>query len=139
MFASIFNSVLNEAFIAPYAASAKAFIASIGVLFPIALIAICLIVGLFGRRIRGLVRFVLLFAVGFIGAVAFVCPLIASALPNVPGYAVGFAVGILAAVLSKLIYNGVYIGVIGFDVYNICFNALMLEGNNWLIVFKCKA
>ena len=126
MFGSIFNSVLNEASIAPYAASAKAFIASIGVLFPIALIAICLFVGLFGRRISGLVRFVLLFAIGFIAAVAFVCPLISSALPDVPGYVVGLVAGVLAAVLSKLIYNGVYIGVIGFAVYKICFDAMLL-------------
>ena len=35
-------------------------------------------------------------------------------------------IGILAAVMSRMIYDFVYIGCIGFDVYNICFNALFL-------------
>lgn len=126
MLGSIFNSVLTEASIAPYANTAKDFITSVGVLFPIALIALCLFVGLFGRRVSGLVRFVLLFAIGFIAAVAYVCPILASIAPGVPGYAVGLAAGLLAAVLSKLIYNGVYIGVIGFAVYKICFDAMLL-------------
>ena len=69
MLGSIFNSVLNEASIAPYAATAKEFIASLGVIFPIAIIALCLFVGLFGRRISGLVRFLLLFVIGFFAAV----------------------------------------------------------------------
>lgn len=127
MLGSIFDSVLSEASIAPYAATAKEFLASLGVVFPIAMIALCLFIGLFGRRISGLVRVVLLFAIGFIAAVHFVCPLIADALPQVPGYAVGLAAGLLAAVLSRLIYNVAYIGAIGFAVYKICFDAMLFE------------
>jgi hypothetical protein len=127
MLGSIFNSVLNEASIAPYAATAKEFIASLGVIFPIAIIALCLFVGLFGRRISGLVRFLLLFAIGFFAAVHFVCPVISGVFPAVPGYAVGLAAGLLAAVLSKLIYNVAYIGVVGFAVYKICFDAMLFE------------
>lgn len=127
MLGSIFNSVLNEASIAPYAATAKEFIASLGVIFPIAIIALCLFVGLFGRRVSGLVRFLLLFAIGFFAAVHFVYPVICGVFPAVPGYAVGLAAGLLAAVLSKLIYNVAYIGVVGFAVYKICFDAMLFE------------
>lgn len=127
MLGSIFNSVLGEPSIAPYTNMAKDFIASIGVIFPIAIIALCIFVGLFGRRISGLVRFVLLFVIGFFAAVHFVCPMLTSVAPQIPGYAVGLAAGLLAAVLSKLIYNAAYIGVIGFAVYKICFDAMLLQ------------
>ena len=128
MFVSIFDSVMNEASIAPYVATAKEYIASLGSLFYIGLIAVCLFVGLFGRRFSGLVRVSLLFAIGFVASVYWVCPIVANVAPQIPGYAIGLAAGLFAAVMSNLIYNGVYIGAIGFDVYNICFNAMMFEG-----------
>lgn len=128
MFMSIFDSVMNEASIAPYVAMAKEYVATLGSLFYIGLIAICLFVGLFGRRFSGLVRVTLLFAIGFVASVYWICPLVAKAAPQVPGYCIGLAAGLFAAVMSNLIYNGVYIGAIGFDVYNICFNAMMFEG-----------
>ena len=127
MFVSIFDSVMNEASIAPYVATAKEYIASLGSLFYIGLIAICLFVGLFGRRFSGLVRVSLLFAIGFVASVYWLCPIVANVAPQIPGYYIGLAAGLFAAVMSNLIYNGVYIGAIGFDVYNICFNAMMFE------------
>lgn len=127
MFMSIFDSVMNEASIAPYVATAKEYIASLGSIFYIGLIAVCLFVGLFGRRFSGLVRVSLLFAIGFVASVYWLCPMVAKVAPQIPGYAIGLAAGLFMAVISRLIYNGVYIGAIGFDVYNICFNAMMFE------------
>ena len=126
MFTSIFDSVMKEASIAPYVSKFNAFVDSLGVPFPVMLIALCLVVGLFGRRLSGLVRFTLLFAIGFVASVYWICPLIAPVVPQIPGYAVGLAVGLFAAVMSNLIYNAVYIGAIGFDTYNICFTGMLL-------------
>ena len=128
MFVSIFDSVINEPSIAPFVATAREYVNTFGNALYIGLIAICLFVGLYGRRFSGLVRVSLLFAIGFVASVYWICPLVAKYAPQIPGYYIGLAAGLLLAVLSRLIYNGVYIGVIGFDVYNICFNALMLEG-----------
>lgn len=126
MFTSIFDSVMNEASIAPFATMCKDFYSSYGVIIAIAIMAICLIVGFFGRRLSPVVRTLLLFAVGFVASVYWLTPMVHTVFPVVPGYAVGIAVGIFVAVMSGFIYNIVYIGAIGFDVYNICFNALFI-------------
>ena len=123
MFTSILDSVMNEPSIAPHVATYNGFVASLGEFFPYLLIALCLTVGLFGRRLSGLIRVVLLFAIGFVASVYWVAPLVQQYVA-IPALAVGLAVGLLAAVLSRMIYNFVYIGCIGFDVYNICFNAI---------------
>lgn len=124
MITSIFDSVLNEASIAPFVGMFKEFYNSFEPAISIALAVICLIVGFFGRRLSGIVRVVLLFTVGFVASVYWLVPLIADSLPAVPGYAVGIACGIFIAVMSRFIYDAVYVGAIAFDVYNICFNAL---------------
>lgn len=126
MFTSIFDAVMKEASIAPFVGKVNEFIATLGFAFPIILIALCLIVGIFGRRLVDLVRVVLLFSIGFVASVYWICPLLTPVVPEIPGYAVGLTVGLVAAVLSRLIYNAVYVGAIGFDTYNICFTGMML-------------
>ena len=126
MFTSIINSVMSEPSIAPFFASYQTFVEALGSFYPILLIALSLVVGLFGRRQSGLLRVVLLFAVGFVASVYWVAPVVQGFVSAIPGYAIGLAFGILAAVMSRMIYDFVYIGCIGFDVYNICFNALFL-------------
>ena len=127
MFMSIFDSVINEPSIAPFVSTVKGYAETLGIAFYIGLIAVCLFVGLYGRRCSGLVRVSLLFAIGFVASVYWICPLVAKYAPQIPGYSIGLAAGLFLAVISRLVYNGVYIGVIGFDVYNICFNGIMLE------------
>jgi hypothetical protein len=117
---------MQEASIAPYVANISAFIEGMGIAFPIVLIVLSLIVGLFGRRLSDLVRVVLLFAIGFVASVYWLAPMVATVVPGIPGFAIGIAVGLFAAVMSRLIYNLVYVGCIGFDVYNICFRGLFL-------------
>lgn len=117
---------MSEPSIAPFYASYQTFVASLGIYFPIILSAVCLLIGLFGRRNSGIVRVVLLFAVGFVASVYWAAPFVQQFLSAIPAYAIGLACGIFAAVTSRMIYDLVYIGCIGFDVYNICFNALFL-------------
>lgn len=126
MFTEILDAVLAEQSIAPFKASFDAFIASIQSFLPYVLIALCLLIGVFGKRLFGLIRVLLMFAVGFIASVYWCAPIVISVVPSLPAYAIGIAFGILLAVLSRMIYDIVFAGVIGFDVYNICFNALFL-------------
>ena len=126
MFTSIINAVMSEASIAPFFAAYETFVEALGIFYPTLLVALCLIVGLFGRRMSSVLRVVLLFAIGFVASVYWISPVITSFIPAIPAYAVGLAFGILAAVLSRMIYDFVYIGCIGFDTFNICFNALFL-------------
>ena len=124
MFTSILDTVLQDPSIAPHVASYNGFVASLGNLFPFIMIALCLFVGLFGRRFSGLIRVALLFAIGFVASAYWLTPLLKPYVPQANALIVGLVVGLLAAVLSRMIYNLVYIGCIGFDVYNICFNAI---------------
>ena len=125
MFMSIIDSVLNEASIKPFVDSFNAFTASLGVVFSVLIIVLSLLVGLFGRRLADPIRFLLLFAVGFVASVYWLAPMLAEFVPDVPAYAIGLSVGAFAAVMSRMIYNLVYVGCIGFDTYNICFNAIL--------------
>ena len=68
MIMSILQSVISEASIAPFVSMAQNLYSSYKIAFLVALAVICLVVGFFGRRISGVVRVVLLFAVGFIAA-----------------------------------------------------------------------
>ena len=117
---------MNEPSIAPFVATCKEYIASLGLAFPLIIVCLGLIVGLFGRRLSDTIRFILLFAIGFVASVHWVAPLIQGFVPAIPAYAIGLALGIFAAVMSRFIYNVAYVAVIGFDTFNICFNALLL-------------
>lgn len=126
MLTSIFDSVMKEASIAPIVAEYNAFVEGLGGAFNFLLVALCLVVALFGRRLSGIIRVVLLFVIGFVASVYWVAPIITQVIPSIPAIGIGIAVGIFAAVLSRMIYNFVYVGCIGFDVYNICLNALFI-------------
>ncbi len=126
MFTQIFDSVWSEPSLAPITTAIDSFIASSKAYLPYILMALCLIVGLFGRRLSGLIRVVLLFLVGFIAGVYWCAPVIQKVVPNFTALLIGLLFGILAAVLSFLIYNIAYATCIGYDVYNICFSGLYL-------------
>ena len=126
MFTTILNSVINESSVAPVANWFSGFVTGVGGFFPYIIIALCLFVGFFGRRLSNVIRVLLLFSVGFVASVYWVAPLVQSMVPDMPALPIGIAVGVFVAVMSRMIYNLVYIGCIGFDVFNICFNALVL-------------
>ena len=126
MFTSIFQAVMNEPSVAPVYSAYMGFQESLGAALPIILMLLCLFVGMFGRRNSGLIRVLLLFSVGFVASVYWVAPVIQNIIPAIPALAIGIAVGIFLAVMSRMIYDFVYIGCIGFDTYNICFNAMFV-------------
>ena len=144
MFTSIFESVMNESSIAPFADWCKDFSSSFGPMIPIAIILLAMGLGFFGNRIIEFVRPVLLFLIGFVASVYWLYPLLKPEIPEVPGYVVGIIVGVFTAVISRFIYDIIYVGAIGFDTYNICMNALffteitaMTKGN--LVLSICVA
>ena len=126
MFTSILDSVMQESSVAPITSAYNSFVALLGGFFPFLVMALCLVIGLFGRRLADVIRVVLLFAIGFVASVYWLAPLIQQFVPEIPALAVGLVVGLLCAVLSRMIYNFVYIGCIGFDTYNISYSALFL-------------
>ena len=136
MFTSILDSVMHESSVLPVTDAYNGFVESMGASYAYILLALCLVAGMFGRRLSGLIRVLILFSVGFVASVYWVAPIVQSFIPDIPAIGIGVAIGIFAAVMSRMIYNLVYVGCIGVDVFNICFNALffieltsLTEGN----------
>ena len=136
MFTSILDSVMHESSVLPVTDAYNGFVESMGASYAYILLALCLVAGMFGRRLSGLIRVLILFSVVFVASVYWVAPIVQSFIPDIPAIGIGVAIGIFAAVMSRMIYNLVYVGCIGVDVFNICFNALffieltsLTEGN----------
>lgn len=71
---------------------------------PFILLALSVVIGLFGKRIWSVLRFITYLFVGFILGTHLLGPAVSSVLPSVPAWAVGLIVGALAAVLSKVLH-----------------------------------
>ena len=78
-----------------------------------------------GKRLLGLQKFLLFFAVGFACGAAFLAPLIPEMI-KIDAWIVGLVVGLLAAILSGLLYSLVYIIAAGYSVYLICMGGYYL-------------
>ncbi len=138
MFTEILDAVWAEQSIAPFKASFDAFLAANSAVVPYVFMAICLIIGLFGRRLTGVIRVCLLFAIGFVASVYWIVPFVNTYVPAIPGYVVGLVIGVIAACLSNFIYNAAYIGAIGFGIFNMCYSGTILveltafTKDNWI-------
>ncbi len=125
MLIKIFYAVMSEPSIAPIIAYIDGFLGQWAMVVPFVLIALFITIGLFGRRMTNVIRYILFFVLGFFASVYWLVPLAQIYVPELPGYVVGLVIGIIASVLSRFIYDAVYISFIGFDVFNICYGALV--------------
>lgn len=128
MFTKLLETVFADPSIAPIIEAIESFIEPLGLFIGIALVSLLLGLGFFGQRIFGFVRWLLVFMVGFLTGAGVVGPLLQRLAPAANPLLIGLLIGLLLAVLSGFIYNVVFVAVIGFDVFNICFNALYFPG-----------
>ena len=128
MLTKLLGPVLADPSIAPTADFITEFIEPLGLFIGVALVGLLLALGFFGQRMFGFVRWLLVFFIGFIVGAGYLAPALKDMAPSLDGLMVGVAVGLILAVLSRFIYNIVFVAVIGFDVFNICFNALFFPG-----------
>ncbi len=126
MLTELFDTVFTDPSISPFKEAFDNILASLGAALPYVLIALCLIVGLFGRRLSGLIRVLILFSAGFIAGAGFVAPAVADIIPLFTPLSIGLVIGLITAALSFFIYNVLYAGCIGYDVYAICFGGTIL-------------
>jgi hypothetical protein len=124
MFTKFFDTVMADPSIAPTIEAIENFIEPLGLFIGIALVSLLLGLGFFGQRIFGFVRWVLVFMVGFLLGAGVIAPLLQTFAPALNPLIFGLLIGLILAVLSGFIYNVVFVAVIGFDTFNICFNAL---------------
>lgn len=124
MFTKLLETVFSDPSIAPTMEAIERFIEPLGLFIGIVLVSLLLGLGFFGQQIFGFVRWTLVFMVGFLLGAGVLAPVVQLIAPAVNPLLIGLLIGLILAVLSGFIYNVVFVAVIGFDVFNICFNAL---------------
>ena len=128
MLTKLIDTVFADPSIAPHVEFIEEFIEPLGLFIGVALVALLLGLGFFGQRIFDFVRWALVFIVGFFVGAGWLAPALQLLAPSLSAPIVGVAVGLILAVLSRFIYDIVFVSVIGFDAFNICFNALFFPG-----------
>ena len=78
-----------------------------------------LFVAVFGRRAMPIIRFVLVFSLGYVLGVAFLAPAVCEVIPQLSGMTVGTAVGAVAALLARPIYFLLYSGAFFIAAYHL--------------------
>ncbi len=93
---------------------------------PYILMALGLIVALFGKKMGGFLKFVGFFIVGFALGVHFLEPVIPSEVP-IPTWVIGIIVAIVAAILSKFLFVTTYSVAVLYSVYRLCYHGFFLD------------
>lgn len=125
MFTKLLFDILADPAIAPYYNMAMSYAMQYKLYVMIAAALMVLLIGFYGQRLFGLVRWSALFAVGFVLGAGMLTPMLRVYAPSANALLIGIFCGLVVAVLSRFAYNAVIIAIVGFDVFNICFNALL--------------
>ena len=126
MFTKLLFDVLADPSVAPYYDMAVSYAMQYKLYVMIAAALMVFLIGFYGQRLFGLVRWSALFAAGFILGAGMLTPMLKVYAPSANALLIGVFCGLVVAVLSRFAYNAVIIAIVGFDVFNICFNALLL-------------
>lgn len=102
---------------------------------PYILMALGVIVLLFGKKMGGFVKFVGFFIVGFFLGVYFLASVIPPEVPIAP-WVVGIVVAILAAVLSKMLFVTAYSVIVLYSVYRLCYHGFFFDNQQLFSVGK---
>lgn len=93
---------------------------------PYILMALGVVVLLFGKKMGGLVKFVGFFILGFFLGVYFLEPVIPLEVPISP-WVIGIIIAIIAAVLSKFLFVTSYSIVVVYSVYRLCYHGFFFD------------
>lgn len=89
---------------------------------PFIIMLIGIIVGLFGKKMMWLIKFVAVFLSGFTLGVYFLAPIIPESIP-IPPWVTGLVIAAVSAVLCKFFYIIVYSVGITYAIYRLCYYA----------------
>lgn len=93
---------------------------------PYILIALCLIIAFFGKKLLSVLKFVASFGAGFVCGVHFIGPLLMP-LVNVPTWVCGLVLAVIAAVLYRFIYDVAFAVSVVYCVYVLCYTGLSMR------------
>ncbi len=98
----------------------------VGVMFALVLVAIFLVIALFGQRLFSVLKFIGFFIVGFALGTYLLAPLLPPEI-TIPDWIVGIVVALIAAVLSRFLYFLVYIVFVGYSTYVLTYYGFYLQ------------
>ena len=87
--------------------------------------ALGLVVALFGKKLLPVVKFLGFFAIGFGAGVLYLSPLV-DKLFVIPSWITGLVIGVIAAVFFKILYILVVALASGYAMYSVCYTASVL-------------
>ena len=105
--------------------AARAFLRSLGVIFPIILLVLSAIELFFGKKLMSIQRFLLCAAAGYGIGVVIISPMINNVFP-LPDYVSGAVIAIVMAVLCKYIYFAAVAVAVGYSAYIACINPAVI-------------
>ena len=88
-------------------------------------IALALVIAFFGRKIIGVLKFALFFAVGFLLGTHLLAPLLPPEI-TLPGWIIGVVAALIAGVLSRFIYVVLYVISGGYATYLVAYYGFFL-------------
>ena len=103
------------------------FIDPIYEIVPYILLALCLVVDFFGKKLMPVLKFLACFFFGFIGGLYYIGPPLAEVV-TVPAWVSGLVVAVVAAVLYRFVYYAAYAIGIGYCVYTLCYSGFYIAG-----------
>lgn len=95
------------------------------VVMPFVFLLLGAVVGLFGKKMFFVLKFIACFLLGFIVGVHFLAPVIPESIP-IPAWVIGLVMAIVFAVLFKFVYIIIYSGAVLYSVYRLCYYGFFL-------------
>ena len=121
IFKGFFTSVTENPGIAALIGGIREFLASIGIIAPIALMVLCLLELFLGKKLFSIQRFVAVALIGYCLGVIIVSPMINQVFA-LPDYISGAVIAVVLAVLNKYIYFAALAIGVGYSAYVTCIN-----------------
>lgn len=98
----------------------------VSIMFMLVVVAVCIVVALFGQRLLPIIKFCAFFVAGFALGTHLLSPLLPPEV-NIPDWIVGIVVALIAAVLSRFLYIILYVTVVGYGTYVLTYYGFYLQ------------
>ncbi len=123
---SIFKAITENPVIRSVWNGIMTLVAPIYTPFIVTVILLCLLSTFFGRKLIGLIKFLVFFVLGFVLATHFIAPLVPAQIHIAP-WIIGLVVALIVAVLSRFLYTLFYLVFFSYGTYATVFFLLLLN------------
>ena len=98
----------------------------VSIIFMLVVVAVCLAVAFFGRKIMPILKFLSFFVLGFVFGTHLLAPLLPPEV-SIPDWIIGIVLALIAAVLSRFLYVILYVTAVGYSAYVLIYYGFYLQ------------